>query len=351
MRVALSSSIFLAFLPVAVASSSDSQGAIFWDRLRPLFSSEERERTPGEEPRHGLVITVCVLLSFVFWLTLTLGETRTQTLRFPVEVATTPEGQALAEVPPSRVRVRVEGPGHELLRLFYTPPVVEVDGSTGTVKVMEAIDLSQRGSVQIESVSPSSFEIKLEPLTTRTVPVQNRVDIQLASAYELIGEPELEPDSLEVRGAQSVVNGIEAWPTDSSTIENLQDTVKVQVPLADTLSRLVETSTREVTLIARAGRFAEETREVTVEVTGVPSGQDLVALEPSSVRIRYRVLFKQLFEARRSSEFFATVSYDQIRSDTTGYVEPRIHVPSDLVIRDPESIPPRLRYYTFLSGN
>lgn len=334
-----------------MASSSKSQGAIFWDRLRPLFASQERGPTPGEEPRRGLAITVCVLLSFVFWLSLTLGETRTQTLHLPVEVTATPEGQALAEVPPSRVRVRVEGPGYELLRLFYNPPVIEVDGSTGTVNVMEAIDLSQRGSAQIESVSPSSFEIELEPVGTRTVPVQNRVEIALASAYELIDDPQLEPDSVEVRGAQSVVDDIEAWPTDSSTIDNLQDTVKVQVPLADTLGRLVETSTREVTIIARAGRFAEETREVAVEVTGVPSGQDLVALEPSSIRIRYRVLFQQLFEARRSSEFFATVSYDQIRSDTTGYVEPRIHVPSDLVIRDPEPMPPRLRYYTFLSGN
>jgi len=113
----------------------------------------------------------------------------------------------------------------------------------------------------------------------------------------------------------------------------------------------VEIRPETVTLIARAGRFVEETREVEVEVTGVPSGQNLVSLQPSSVRVRYRVLFEDLFKARRSSEFFATVSYDQIRTDTTGYVMPRIGVPSDLLIRDPEPIPPRLRYYTFVSGN
>jgi hypothetical protein len=154
-----------------------------------------------------------------------------------------------------------------------------------------------------------------------------------------------------VRGARSIVREIDAWPTASQTIDNLQDTVEVQVPLADTLRRLVEVTPETVTLTARAGRFVEKTREVEVEVTGIPSGQNLVSLQPSTVRIRYRVLFEDFFKARRSSEFFATVSYDQIRSDTTGYVMPRVHVPTDLHIRNPESIPPRLRYYTFVTGN
>jgi hypothetical protein len=156
---------------------------------------------------------------------------------------------------------------------------------------------------------------------------------------------------VQVEGAQSVVSGLSAWPTRASTIEGLQDTVEVRVSLADTLRGLAEVRPESVTLIARAGRFVEETREVEVEVTGVPSGQNLVSLQPSSIRVRYRVLFEDLFKARRSSEFFATVSYDQIRTDTTGYVMPRIGVPSDLLIRDPEPIPSRLRYYTFVSRN
>lgn len=335
-----------------VASSSDSQSAIFWDRLRPLFSSsDDEEPQRGEDPRLGFAITVCVLLSVVLWLTEALGNQRTTTLQLPVEIVETPEGQALAQVPPASVRARVQGTGLELIRFLYNPPVVAVGETTGQVDVMDAIELPQGSSVGIESVTPASFQVELEPRSTRQVPVESRVHVDLASAYELIDDPELEPDSIQVAGAQSVLETLTAWPTDSIVINRLQDTVKVQVPLADTLSRLVEVSTQEVSFVARAGRFAEETREVQVEVRGVPSGQDLVALEPSTIRVRFRVLFQQLFEARRSSEFFATVSYDQIRSDTTGYVEPRVHVPSELLIRDPEPIPSRLRYYTYLSGN
>lgn len=334
-----------------MAASSDSQGAIFWDRLRPFFAPDDEEQRPGEESQRGLALTVCVLLSVILWLSLTLGEERTQMIRLPVEVVEKPEGEAFAEVPPSAVRAQMEGTGLELIRLLYNPPVVQIGATSTQVNVRESISLPQGTSVEIKNVSPSSFEMALEPLQTREVPVQSRVQINLASAYELIEEPRLEPDSIQVAGAESVLDDLDAWPTEPHTIEALQDTVEVQVPLADTLTRLVEKSAEGVTLTAQAGRFAEETREVKVQVTGLPSGQDLVELQPSTIRIRYRVLFKQLFEARRSSEFFATVSYDQIRSDTTGYVEPRVHVPADLLIRDPEPIPSRLRYFTFLSEN
>jgi len=331
-----------------VATNSDSQGAIFWEWLRALFVPEEEPRR-NEDPRRGLAITTCVLLSCILWLSLTLGEQRTQTIQLPVEVVETPEGQALAEVPPTHVRVQLQGRGLDLIRLLYTRPVVEVSATTSQVDVTEEIALPQGTSLRIESVTPASFEMALETRRTRDVPVQSRVQVNLASEYELIEALQFEPDSVEVEGAESIVRRLDAWPTMSRSVDNLQDTVEVQVPLADTLSRLVDVRPQTVRMIARAGRFVEETREVEVEVTGVPVGQDLVSLQPSTIQIRYRVLFRDLFKARRSSEFFATVSYDQIRSDTTGYVTPRVHVPPDLLILDEEAIPSRLRYYTFVS--
>jgi hypothetical protein len=297
------------------------------------------------------VITVCVLLSAVLWFSLTLMEERMQELRLPVEIGEMPAGQALAERPPSSVQVEVEGQGLDLLRLLYNPPVVPVDATTNRVNVEEAINISQGSSVRLEGVTPASFEVALDSLSTRRVPVHSRARVTLEEAHELINPPELNPDSVQVRGAESVVSEVEAWPTDSIKIDNLGDTVEVRAPLQDPPKGLAEVTPESVRLVARAGRFAKEKREVEVGVTGVPSGQDLVSLQPASVRVQYRVLFEDMFKARRSSEFFATVSYDRIRSDTTGYVTPRVGVPTDLLIRDPEPVPSRLRYYTFISEN
>jgi YbbR domain-containing protein len=291
-----------------------------------------------------------VLLSVVLWLSLTLQEQRTVSVAFPVEVEGIAEGQALTERPPSTVQVQLQGTGMDLLRIAFNPPTLRVQAGGEKLNVEEAINLPSANDARVESIQPRVVDVQLEPRVERTLPIRSRLAINPASTYELIEPPSLDPDSVTVAGAESVVSSMESWPTDSLTLENVQDTLRREIPLRDTLSGLVERSTDRVTAVVRTGRFAEENREVTVEVTGVPAGQDLITLEPSTITIRYRVLFEQLFESRRSSEFFATVSYSRIRTDTTGYVEPQIHVPSDLVIRDPEPIPPRVRYYTFLSG-
>jgi len=330
-------------------ADADSSSPIFLDRIRDLFQSADDEQDP-EASHRGLAMTVCVLLSLVLWLSLTMQEQRMVTLEVPVEPPRLSEDRSFVELPPSTVSARLEGSGMELLRFLFDPPPVRIPAEESQVNVGEALDLPQGTNVRVESVVPRTIRIETGPRAERRVPVRSRVDVRPAEAHELIDEPTVRPESVVVSGAESVVQELKAWPTQRRTIRNLRDTVQAEVPLADTLQRLVSRSANRVTVVARAGKFTEASQEVKVEVTGVPSDQNLVALQPSTIRIRYRILFDQFFQAqRRSSEFFATVSYSQIRSDTTGYVEPRIHVPSDLLIRDPEPIPARLRYYTSLS--
>lgn len=330
---------------------SDSQGPIFWERLRNLFTPDRDDRAAAsDQPRHrGVVITACVLISFFLWLTFTLQEQKIVTLPMPTQVVNLPPDQALEELPPSTVNVQVEGEGLQLLWLYYNPPTIPLDANDGQINLSEAIDLP--GDVRLESVSPRQITLQKGERVTRRIPVWPRVSVKMPPAHELIGTPQIRPDSIDVAGARSVVASIGFWPTDSLTIEGLTDSIATRVPLADTLRQLVSRNRDYVTFIAKAGKFAEAAREIDVEVTGVPSDQDVVALEPSAIRVQYRVLFDQLFESQRAPDFFATVSYNQIRTDTTGYVRPQLHLPADLIIRDPESIPSRLRYYTYVGGD
>lgn len=332
------------------SSDADSQSPIFWDRLRGLFTSNrEDEPAQGDRPqRRGMAIAVCTAIATVLWLTFTLQEVKVVTLEFPTEVTNVPSDEALAALPPSAVNVQVEGEGVQLLWMYYNAPVVPIDASAQTVDLAEAISLPD--NVRLQSIAPRQIAVAKEPRVTRPVPIRSRVRVRTPPAFELIEPPRLRPDSVTVSGAQSVVEGIAQWPTDSMTIESVRDSMAARVLLADTLSQLVTHAPQYVSLIVRAGKFAEATREIEVEVTGVPSGQNVVTLEPATVRVRYRVLFDQLFASQRVPDFFATVSYDRIRQDTTGYVRPELHLPANLLIRDPELIPPRLQYYTFVAG-
>lgn len=295
-----------------------------------------------------MVITVCVAISSVLWLTFTLQEVKVVTLEFPTQVVDVPDEEALVALPPESASVQVEGEGVQLLWMYYNTPTIPISASEQTVNLADALNLPD--NVRLQSIAPRQIAIEKEPRVTRRIPVQSRAQVETPQAFELIEPPRLRPDSVTVSGARSVVEGLNAWPTELVTVDEVRDSVATRIPLADTLNQLVTRTPDLVTLIARSGKFAENTREIAVEVTGVPSGQNVVALEPSTIRVKYRVLFDQLFASERAPDFFATVSYDQIREDTTGYVEPSLHLPSDLIIRDPEKIPSRLQYYTFVAG-
>lgn len=334
-----------------MAPNPEKQGDIFLDRIRQLFLPEASGEDDEEHrPRRGLALALCFLISSVIWLALTLQEERTVSFEVPTRVVNMPEDQALKEVPPSTVSVQVSGEGRQLIWLYMNPPTLPIDAASREVNVASALDLAQEAGVRIESVEPQRVDLVKEERVERRIPIASRVELQLPPAHELLSDPSFTPDSVTVSGAASVVASLDAWPTERHVLENVTDTLETTVSLLDTLSRLTERSVQSVRIHAEAGKFAEATREINVQVTGLPADQNVVALDPSTIRVRYRVLFDQLFESQRASTFFATVAYQQVRSDTTGYVEPRIHTPPDIVIRDPEPTPSRLQYYTFVSN-
>ena len=326
------------------SSDSTSSYPVFWERLKEIF---ELRQVPSTSD--GTALSICILIALVLWAALTLQETRTVTFNVPTELSNVPEGQALVAEPPAHVRVRVTGEVIQLLYLYVNPPQAPIDASNSEVSVEEVLGLTG-SNITIDAITPSEIAVPLESRIERSVPVAPRVKVALEDGYELLNPPVVQPDSVTVSGAESIIDSLQQWPTERRTIDALRDSVQIQVPLADTLNPLVSRSVDMVTFEVQAGRFAEETRELFVEVTGVPPGQNLVALEPPVVRVRYRVLFDEMFEARRADDFSAVVNYDQIRSDTTGRVEPRIHVPAGLTIRDPEPIPSKLRYFTLMSS-
>lgn len=331
---------------LAFVDSSDSTSSypVFWERLKAIFELREVPSTSD-----GTALTICILIALILWAALTLQETRTVTFEIETELMNVPEEQALVAEPPRHVRVQVTGEVIQLLYLYANPPRAPIDASSSEVRVEEVLGLTG-SNINIDAITPREIAVPLEPRVERSVPIAPRVQVKLEDGYELLNPPNVTPDSVTVSGAESIIESLQQWPTATRTVEALRDSVQIQVPLADTLNPLVSRSVDTVSFEAQAGRFAEETRELLVEVTGVPPGQNLVALEPPVVQVRYRVLFDEMFEARRADDFSAVVNYDQIRRDTTGRVEPRIHVPADLTIRDPEPDPPQLRYFTLMSS-
>lgn len=322
---------------------SGSSGLSLWERLQGLLArSQPREEPDGQ--RKGLAITIATLVSALLWFTFSMRETYSALILLPTEIVNLPGDEALRQLPPPTIRAQVEGEGLALIRLRLNPPVVPISAERDEVVLRDAV-VEVLKNVQLQSVSPSTFTLQKERRITRKIPITLLADIDTPPTHDLVAAPVITPDSVLVSGAASIVASLKSWPTRPFRVKDLRDSLTTQVMLSDSLSGLVLRSVDATTLTAVVDQFTEDTREIDVIVTGEPSSQRLVTLDPSLVRVKYRVLFSQYHEARQAMDFFATVSYDAIRSDTTGRVRPDVHFPRDIVLLDVEMIPSTLRYY------
>lgn len=324
---------------------TDNQRSLFAERVASYFS--RKRRPPFEDdgpPRRTLAVIVCVIISGVLWLTFTMQETQEISLPLAVRVDNMPPDRMLADPLPQTVRVTVEGERIQLLRLLWDPRPVPINASSERVVIEEVI--GPLGNVRVLGVNPSVIEPRLEQLMERRVPIQLRYNIDLDSSWDFLKPPSISPDSVWVTGARSLVENLDYWPTQVFAYEDLRDTLKARVSLSDSLGSLIQKRPEEVLLTAISGQFIGGVREIDVHPRGVPaSAEQVVALDPPTIRVHYRVLFSQYEEAKIAPDFYAEVSYDQIRADRTGYVRPELKIPDNLEIRDVQMIPPTVGYF------
>ena len=296
--------------------------------------------------RRGFIVTMCVVIAVVLWFTLSVGETYSILVDLDTQVTNVPPEMALTALPPSTVQVQVRGEGTALFGLRFNPPLLSIDATQDAVNVSTLVTPPQ--GVVVENVFPPVFNLRKEQRIFRTVPIRSRAVIEAAETYDFFEPPLLTPDSVVISGARSIVNAVEYWPTDVQEHSDLKDSLVVTLPLVDTLEVLVTKSHTETVLSTVAHEFTEQERDLNVEATEFPTTLRGVELVPSSIRVTYRVPVSQYEEAQVAPDFYATVSYNMIRTDTTGRVRPEIHLPTELSIRNLAWTPSSLRYYVSL---
>lgn len=319
-----------------------------YERLRDLFP-EMGERLNDEEHearRRTLAILMSLVVAFVLWFTFSMRESYSVVVEMPITVERLPEGRALSQLPPARARVTVQGEGWELLKLRRSPPAIEINTPDETINVFSSASESSRlpPGVVVQSVLPATLDLDLEPRITRRLPVRLRSDLKAAELYDFTGSPTVVPDTVIVSGARSILNGLQEWPTALLERDEVNRSFTADVALSDTLAGLVEINMDRVTVTASAGLFTEAQRELEVRTEGAPLESNPVRLIPSRVTVTYRVPVDQYERSLADESFYAFVPYALAVNDTTGTLQPILHLPEELVIRDPRFEPRRLQY-------
>lgn len=323
-----------------------------FERLRELFPQAIKEtELPADSRRKVIAILFSVLVAFGLWFTVSMRETYTVTVSSPINIVDLPDGQALTTRPSPAVNVQLQGVGWDLLTLSRKPPEIRVLAEEDEVDLLQAtVETSQLpAGVLVQGVQPQTMSLSLDNEVSIRLPIELVGEIDTERPYGLISEPTLSPDSVTVRGARSLLQGVLAWPTEVVSLEGLKQSTTLEVGFGDTLAGLVSLSTDRTRLSIEIAQLTEGTRSLEVHPVNVPEGVTEVRFIPGRVQATYDVPTdgSDYDEALESDDFYAVVDYGDILRDTTaGTVPVSAHIPDNLLIQNVRLSPRRLEYFT-----
>jgi YbbR domain-containing protein len=293
-------------------------------------------------------VTLSLIIAAMIWFMISMRESYSVVQDVDTRVVNVPSDEALVDYPPSSVQVQLEGQGWQLLKMYTRPQPILLNAASDRVDLLRAASESFPSEITAQSVSPPQIELLLEPLEKKKVPIELQAELETSPPYDLLRNARVEPDSVEISGARSLIEGIDSWPTAHFSRDDINASFTEPLSLANLHGGLVALSPSTTLLIVAVTEFTEDERDIEVRVTGAPSADQRVRLIPDRVTVRYTVSLQEFERAKATDSLYATVAYTDILADTTGRIEPRIHLPENLSIRGLTVETPRLQYYLIL---
>ena len=264
-------------------------------------------------------------------------------ITFPLEIRNIRAGKALSEEAPRTATIRLRGTGRALAKLYLLRPfsdlkvVLDLERvrrrhvfyldeylSANPQRIVIPIVGLKENLRFIEVVRPDTVLIVLGDYTERVVPVQHQVTVEIASGYVLVGDLEIIPDRVTVRGVVEAVREVNLVRTMRRTYEEVTAQLEFTVGvLHPDPGKVLDVSPVVVTIRANVQILGERRMdEVPVRVMNIPAGLN-VFVSPSTVALT--LIGGVDFLARPDSELVeVTIDYRSQWSATDPIVEPQV---------------------------
>ncbi len=281
---------------------------------------------------------IIVLFSFIFatalWLYISLSDVFIINFSIPVNVKLS-QKQALASELPNSIDVTLKGKGWDLLIVILgNKPVYNLDLTNykRNVVISPVSELKNiigiPENITILNVYPDSLDIVFDNISEKYVKVKNNLVVIPKEGYVIVGNPKIEPDSVKVFGASSILMKLKSIPTVSLTIENVSQKFSRVINLKDTLKNLIAIEPKTVTVFYNVELLAEKKLEgVNITVRDLPANKEVVLIPPK-IDLIFRGGVNHLSKLKME-DISVMVDFSLLEKDSTGFITPDIRIPVD----------------------
>jgi hypothetical protein len=295
--------------------------------------------------RNFLIFLFFVFIAAIFWLLNELNQDSIADVSYPVKYTNLPGNKILVNDMPSKLGIKIQGPGYTLLKYKMSPRFIPLNldmrsyflrqkpGTGNDEKYLLTKDLISRferrldGVTRIIQILPDTLFFRFDSIVRKAVPVVPRVDYTTARQYMLSDDPQVDPDSIVVSGPGMIVDTIQQVNTVLKKYQSLNKTVQEEVEIAE-IPKLTY-NVEQVTLILPIEQFTEAQLDIPIEAVNVP---DSMMLKPFPNHVTLTCL-AGLSEYEKLSEhlFRAEVDYAAIDQTLGGKLKVEITSAPDFV--------------------
>jgi len=266
-----------------------------------------------------------------------------------------PPGLTLTKEIPSSLRVLVRASGWSLVKTLVVErptlvlrPVGRGVVPNGTFGLGKSALQERLRAVLPEADGitffPDSIALAFGSIVNKSVPLRITATIVPRPGFKVIGTPSLDPDTITLVGAHSVIDSITSWSIAPVSIADAHSPVSAWANVSDSLPLLVTTIPRRVELRADVQEIGERTFEDIVLIDRVTLHDSTLwlVLRPDRVSVLLRGGVRDLsrLDPRSIRAYVELVE----GVDTVGYLRPRLLLPQGVDLSVVRVVPDRIRY-------
>jgi YbbR domain-containing protein len=288
------------------------------------------------------------LVAASLWFSVTMGNLYRAQIEVPLAVTSMPRDIALSRPLPATISVLVEASGWQLLFLNAGKPITfEIPGEAlrrGVILTNRVLAEMMKMPAGIQAIRayPDTLFISIDRFTEKKVPLRvTAISMSFKDGFGLVRAIDVQPDSVVLKGAENVLDGITSWPLEARSYPDLAMPVAEEVPLLDSLRGVLRFSVDKATVYIPTEQLAEMLFEdVPIQIREKPEhGEVLLAQKSISILVRGGV---NVLANLSADDFRVQVDFEDLVADTSGTFIPTIILPAGLHLLKIE--PAEVRY-------
>lgn len=229
------------------------------------------------------VFIVFLFAALVMWFLNELSHTYSTVAVIPVKVVNAIDSRVGIMGGDYQIECRIEGEGYRLLGYKWFPKehlqkininrlnIVTVDGSDRqeiTVASMLAALSGQINDVRVQSIVTPRLDIITSPVNTKKVPVISCLEVEYNKRYMQVGSVRIDPDSVEVRSLDVLLDTLKGVYTEAKTLRNVSRSISGDIPLIQIPDVIL--SPAGVAYTISVEEFTEEEKTAAIEILNAP---------------------------------------------------------------------------------